>query len=319
MKKKNITSEDERLAKFYASPFYRLVMKIPMRHCTKLVLVSMLFCTNTDRSHDADYYQTHVSQAYLADDVGRTTMTVRRALSELKELGVIHVRQRGLRYTNVTTVDFERLLELADEAAEFRKSLAADRTKMIGLDDTPMSDQDRSKMLHDLGSSDLGLNDLGLTEYASAPPEEPTVDRVDVEELVMEPAQEPILTPITDEPQSHEGLPDLVVHYGDVIEAAAYEEIVGAHERGEVPDAPAQAALKGVQRHRYSLGAVALSLALSTGILDENVVASVREWVRKCVCVHTTTDQKHYVRILVAFLDGKAGRIGRANGRLVDT
>ena len=318
MKTKNITSEDERLAKFYASPLYRLVIKMPLRHCMRLVLASMLLYTNTDRSQDADYCQTRVSQARIAADVGRTTMTVRRVLSEMKELGIIKVRQRGLRYTNVTTVNLERILEIADEAAEFCKSLVADRTKMIGLDDTPMFGQDRSKMLHDLGSSDLGLNDLSLTEYASAAPEEPPVDQVDAEELVMEPAQGPILTPITDEPQSHEGLPDLVVHYGDVIEAAAYEEIVAAHEREEVPDAPAQAALKGVQRHRYSLGAVALSLALSTGILDENIVASVREWVRKCVCVHTTTDQKHYVRILVAFLDGKAGRIGKTNGRLAE-
>jgi hypothetical protein len=318
MKTRNTTSEDERLAKFYASPFYRLVMKIPMRHCTKLVLVSMLFCTNTDRSHEADYGQTRVSQAYLADDVGRTTMTVRRALSELKELGVIHVRQRGLRYTNITTVNFERLLELADEAAEFRKGLRADRTKMIGLDDTQMSGLDRSEMCDDLSSSDLRLNDLEISEYASASPEESTIEQ-GLGERAVKGESEPFLPPITDEPQSSDGLPDLVVHFGDVIEATAYEEIVGAHGREEVADAPAQAALKSVQRHRYSLGAVALTLALSTGVQDAEIIASVREWVRKCVCVHTTTDQKHYLRILVAFLDGKAGKVGKMSGKLVET
>ena len=303
--------------KVYRSPLYRAAAHIPARFAARLTLAIILSCANTTRPNDSDYMQSHVAQATIAARLKRTTMTARRAIAELKELGVIKVRQRGLRYTNVTTIDPVRLFELEKEAAEFCKSIAADRTKMIGLDDTPMSGQDRSKMLHDLGSSDLGLNDLSLTEYASAAPEEPPVDQ-GFEELVIEGEPEPILTPITDEPQSHEGLPDLVVHYGDVIEAAAYEEIVAAHEREEVPDAPAQAALKGVQRHRYSLGAVALALALSTGILDENIVASVREWVRKCVCVHTTTDQKHYVRILVAFLDGKAGRIGKMNGRLAD-
>jgi len=304
--------------KVYRSPLYRAAAHIPARFAARLTLAIILSCANTTRPNDSDYMQSHVAQATIAARLKRTTMTARRAIAELKELGVIQVRQRGLRYTNVTTIDPVRLFELEKEAAEFCKSLAADRTKMIDLDDTPMCGQDRAGMLHDLGSSDLGLNDLGLTEYASGGAEEPLVDQVDVEELVIEGEPGPILPPITDEPQSHEGLPDLVVHYGDVIEAAAYEEIVAAHEREEVPDAPAQAALKGVQRHRYSLGAVALSLALSTGILDENIVASVREWVRKCVCVHTTTDQKHYVRILVAFLDGKAGRIGKMNGRLAE-
>lgn len=295
-------------AKTYISALYRKIVKIPMRHCSKLVLMSLLGCTNTTREQDADFWQTRVSQAYLAEDVGRTTMTVRRALSELKELGIIHVRQRGLRYTNVTTIDRERLLDLYEQTKAFREGLGC--TKKTTLDEPQMFGQGRTEMRSDLSLQDRSSDDLEIQEYPSA--EAPA----DSERHVGEGVAETYTSSTAEEPQSPEGLPDEAIHYGDLIEAEAYEQIVSAHEREEVADGPAQAALKGVQRHRYDLGRLALALALSTGILDAEIVSSVRQWVRKCVCVHSTTDRDHYVRILVAFLDAKAERVGKMSGRL---
>lgn len=72
-------------------------------------------------------------QERLAQDLGKESRSVRRHLTELKDIGLIRVERRGLGKTNIYYI---------------KTRFEADRTKMSDQDRTKMSHLDRTKMSH---------------------------------------------------------------------------------------------------------------------------------------------------------------------------